>query len=103
MEKLRTTSKITLATLKAFIARNEGKLYINHLSAFDGMEDMVTQHKDSRFEKVTKIDSEDCELRINRFWIVGIGRDYYKMFEDDNFIGIETYNSCGHAVVAIKK
>ena len=34
-------SKVTLATLKSFLKNNEGKIYFQEHSAFDGMVDCV--------------------------------------------------------------
>ena len=43
------TKKVTLATLKAFVRRNEGRLLIKERSYFDGMIDGATYIENPRF------------------------------------------------------
>ena len=51
MENLKSTSKITKATLKAFIKRNADNIYTKCCSDFNGMTDCVESVKDN-FKKV---------------------------------------------------
>lgn len=44
-------SKITRTTLKTFIRKNDGNLYIMTKSSFDGMTDCVQQNDEPAFRK----------------------------------------------------
>ena len=104
MKKLRTTRKITMATLKSFAKRNAGNLYCKTLSDFDGMVGMVEDVKDE-FSK-TKVDLNDSgyyNTGIQGIYTVGRGGDYCSEFEDDTFYGIKVYNACGSSILAVKK
>lgn len=100
--------KITLATVKSFVKKNFDNLYIKNESDFDGMQDCVTQCEDKPFRKVKK-DERDNEytnkrtLCIAGAWFVGSSRDYFSEYEDNNFTGIEVYNSCGSFILAVGK
>lgn len=97
-------SKITKATFKSFIKKNEGKLFVQFESRFDGMSDMVEYHREIKFEPAEK--TTDClshNFGINGLWIVGQSRDYFTHFEDAEYIGIHYYNCCGSATIAIRK
>lgn len=95
--------KITLATIKSFIRKNEGHLYINQKSSFNGMVDMVTDCNGG-FKPATKREmSEQYTLGFNGLWIVGQSRDYFTPYEDSEFKGFEIYNCCGTSIIAIKK
>jgi hypothetical protein len=98
--------KITKATLKGFIKKNEGNLYIHRRSSFDSMTDGLTYSRDKNFKSVKKSElkhAEDHDLGISGVWLVGAGRDSFGHYEDNEFIGIDAYNSCGSFIVAIKK
>lgn len=100
------TKKITLATVKSFVKKNLNNLYIRNDSDFDGMQDCVVSCSDSSFRKV-QVDSDNfynkSTLGIKGAWFVGSSRDYLDAYENDEFTGIEVYNSCGSFVLAIKK
>jgi len=104
--------KITLATIKSFIKKNQAKpgetgpLYIKVKSRFDGMVDMVTETKED-FKKLQWMDDAN---RINKYnlgfqgiWLVGQSRDYFTPYEDEQLKGYEVYNCCGTFILAIKK
>ena len=98
------TTKITLATVKSFIKKNAGKLFIKVISDFDGMTDGLEFKKGAQFEKAeseTRLVEET--LGIKGAWFVGQSRDYFSAYEDDQFIGIHVYNSCGSFDIAIEK
>lgn len=105
MEKLKSTQKITIATLKAFAKRNEGKIYSKEQSSFDGITDCVEQTK-GQWQK-----SEIKEAGWNNYYKTGIqgiytvgqSRDYLTIYEDSEFYGIEVYNCCGKTILAVKK
>ena len=44
----------------------------------------------------------NCTLGIKGAWFVGSSRDYFNFYEDDQFTGIDVYNSCGNFILAIK-
>ena len=96
--------KITRATLNSFINKNRDKLWIKCESSFDGMVDMVTQdqHAEFNFAQET-IRSVKNTLGINGLWLVGQSRDYFTAYEDAEFKGIDCYNCCGNAIVAVRK
>ncbi|MEO7048968.1 MAG: hypothetical protein ABI091_26935 [Ferruginibacter sp.] len=101
-------NKITLSTFKSFLKKNEGKLFVNVKSDFDGMTDgVIPLHKG--FEEATKDktvskDSSyyDATLGINGIWLVRGNRDYFNYYKDETFTGISVSNSCGHFIVATK-
>ena len=96
------TKKITLATLKSFINKNE--VYVKMESSFDGMSDMVEYDKNAKYMPAQKTDSNIANtLGVNGLWVVGGSRNYFKYFEDENFYGIDVYNCCGSSLIAIKK
>src|SRR3990167_5438531 len=99
METLVKDKKITLATFKAFIKRNEGNLFILNNSDFDGMTDCVipcnglprrAEANDSPNEY-----SLPNTLGIKGVWLVGSSRDYFKHYEEKMFSGISVSNCCG--------
>ena len=101
-------SKVTLATLKSFIKKNAGSLYVSKHSRFDGMTDCV-QQSESKFFKPTEqtFDPEQKDtLGISGIWTVGGSRDSFTKVtvvdEQGVFEGIYCYNCCGSWTVAIK-
>lgn len=103
MQKLAQTKKITKATFKSFVKRNAENLYTNEKSSFDGMTDMC-EARNGGFSKV-KVDLE--KLNDNRVldgvYLVGRGNDYFSIYEDDTYYGIDIYNCCGSSLVVVKK
>jgi hypothetical protein len=97
--------KPTLATLKAFIRKNEGRLFINQKSSFDGMVDCVMPTGTGAFipAKPSGGDPDRYTLGIAGVWCVFGSRDYFSPYEDSSYIGLEVYNSCGEFIVAIQK
>lgn len=102
MEKLLNTKKITRASLKAFIKRNKGNLYVNHKSTFDGMVDgCVGLNK--RWQKAKSTDKNlEHSLGVEGLWLVGSSRDYFTLHNQDGFVGIAISNSCGYSIVGVK-
>ena len=94
--------KITKATFKAFIKKNKDNLFINVKSAFNGMVDMVDT-VNSGFKKATLTDKH-CEntLGIDDVWVID-GRNWFQVYEDKEFQGIDWYNCCGSGIIAIRK
>ena len=95
-----------MATVKSFIRKNEGALYIQCKSSFDGMIDGCSYDKNPKFVKAQKPDAsqnhENC-LNVQGAWFVGSSRDYLSEFEDKDFKGISVYNCCGSFILAIEK
>lgn len=98
------TKKITLATLKSFVKKNPNGLYINVRSRFNGMTDGVESVGNQFMQTEVKPDINEAHtLGIPGAWLVGSSRDYFNYFENDNFVGIDVSNCCGHFIVATKK
>lgn len=100
-----TAKKITVATLKAFIRKNAGNLFIMQESHFDGMTDGVETNHNPKFSKVddSKINFDKSNLGIQGAWLVGSSRNYCTHYETDTHVGIHVYNCCGSWSVAIQK
>lgn len=97
-------SKITKSTLKAFINKNQGNLFSKEKSSFDGMVDCVMQNNNTGFNKVESIDiASKNTLGIKDVWLVDGSANYFALYEDEKFIGIEGTNCCGNWIVAIRK
>ena len=100
-----TTKKITRATFKSFIKNNKN-LFLNNKSSFDGMVDGVMPIHDGFKPAVLTTRHENSfkyNLGIEGVWLVGSSRDWFRHYEDDQFIGIEVTNCCGDFILAIKK
>lgn len=105
MKNLKAKKKITLATLKAFAKRNQDNLFVKKESSFSGMNDMVNNLPDPQWEK-TSIDLEKTNYYrtgIQGIYIVGQSNDYFKIYEDETYFGIEVYNCCGSSILATEK
>ena len=105
--KAEAVKKITLATFKKFIRENEGKLFIYNRSDFDGMTDCVTSCK-GVMQKVKYMEPANGYARPNTLgikgvWLVGDSRDYFNVFNDEVFKGIEVSNCCGSFSLAVIK
>ena len=99
-----TEKRITLSTIKSFIRRNEGKLMIRSVSAFDSMCDGVRFSEGDSFSPV--IASDRCgsnNLGIQGAWFVLGSRDYFSSMETETHIGYHVYNCCGSFDLAIAK
>ena len=95
--------KITLATIKSFIRKNNNNLYINVKSRFDGMHDCCMPQNDV-FVEVRKTDSHlDRTLGIQGAWFVGSSRDYFYPYNKNGFIGYQISNCCGRFVLVVKE
>jgi hypothetical protein len=97
--------KITRATLKSFIKKNQGKLLINNKTNFDGMVDCVMPCDDKGFRPIKSDDRPDNQytLGICGCWLVGSSGDLFTVYDDGVHQGIEIYNCCGSFILAIKK
>ena len=100
-----TSKKITLATVKSFIRKNEQNLYVKVSSSFDGMIDGISYNKNAAFAKVT-LKKEDINIKhtlgIDGAWFVGGSRNWFNMYELDGMICISVSNCCGSFTIAAK-
>ena len=95
--------KITKATFKSFIKKNQDKLMIKVSSKFDGMID-GTVRLEGGFSKTVPADHVfDNNLGIQGVWLVHGSRDYFSAYSDDKFVGIRVYNCCGDFTIAIPR
>ena len=98
------TKKITLATFKAFIRKNQGHLWIRNHMNFDGMYDCVMPCGDRSFRPVTSPSNpHDADLGIAGVWMVGGSRNCFEAFNGDGFTGIRVDNCCGSFTLAVQK
>lgn len=92
----------TLATFKAFLRRNEGRLYVEQCSTFDGMVDgvrTIAGHTLKPAKPTT--DWPEHTLGLEGLWLVGGSRDYFEEWQRGSFVGFHVYNSCGSCNVAV--
>ena len=95
--------KITKATLKSFVKKNAGSLYIKKKRSFDGVVDGCIIIREGFSPVVSTQNNREHTLEITGAWLVNGSRDYFNAYQDDNFVGIEVYNCCGNFIIAIKK
>lgn len=96
--------RITMATIKSFIKKNHGNLFLNIKSSFNGMVDGCDYHKGSQFEAVEHTESfSNNKLGVQGAWFVRDGGDLLRAYEDEQFIGFDVYNCCGSFIIAVKK
>jgi hypothetical protein len=97
-------SKITKATFKSFVRKNEGKLLIRVDGQFDGMTDCVQPNADARFVKAVVADRfHENNVGVQGVWLVGGSGNFFRDYETATHKGIEVYNCCGSSVVAVAK
>lgn len=96
--------KITMATIKSFIRKNEGRLFIRTKSSFDGMTDCVQECRDRDFSPALQSDLNQPGYThgIAGAWFVGESRDYLSPISEDGFTGFHVYNCCGSFDLAIR-
>lgn len=95
-------SKITMATIKSFIRKNEGKLLIRCLSDFDGMTDCVQPHSGPREFHPAQPGEHSNSLGVQGAWFVGGSRNNLSPLNENGFIGFHVYNCCGSFDLAIR-
>ncbi len=96
--------KTTLATIKSFVKKNDGRLFIKCKSSFDGMVDCVMPTGDGAFHAALKADAHhDANLGIQGAWFVRGSRDWFTPYEDEQFTGYDVSNCCGSFTLAVKK
>lgn len=92
---------ITAITVRSFVKRNEGKVFIKKTAEFDGMTDCVEQVSDNWHK------AEYC-LNIRRgIGLQGVyiidGRTYYYAYEDSEFVGYRYSNCVERGIIAVKR
>jgi hypothetical protein len=96
-------TKITKATIKKFIRENEGKIFINVKSSFSGMTDCI-ESVDDDFSPALKTEQHnEYNLGIMGNWVVNSGRNWFGVYEDEEFKGFEISNCCGRQILAVRK
>jgi hypothetical protein len=95
--------KTTLSTIKSFIRKNEGNLFINVKSSFDGMIDGQSYYHEGFTKAEKDEDNARNTLGVNGAWFVNHSRDYLTPYDNGNFAGYEVSNCCGHFIIAVKK
>lgn len=96
--------KITLTTIKSFIKKNQGKLYISNLRSFDGMVDGEKECSDKSFRPAeTDTHHPTNSLGIKGAWFVFGSRDSFQAIEEEGYTGFRVYNCCGSFKLAVKK
>lgn len=100
--------KTTLATIKKFILKSNN-LYIKNISNFSGMTDSVEYLDKPTFRLATFqthhsawIGRDNC-LGVQGAWFVFGSRDYFREYDDGEYLGYEIYNCCGKFVLATPK
>ena len=103
-----------MATIKSFIRKNEGNLFIKRESSFDGNTDGIETNHNAAYRPLVKVARDPARPFVSTtdntlgygvgsgVWIVGDSRDYFKPISEDGFEGYEVYNCCGSFVIAVK-
>ena len=95
--------KITKATVKSFIRKNAGKIYVKVESSFSGMTDAIERIEDDFDLAKESTRNVDHTFGIEGAWFVGHSRDYCRPYEDEKYNGFYIHNACGSFVLAIQK
>lgn len=104
MQAATTAKRITLATIKSFLRRNQGQVYIKITSHFDGMIDGTREVDSPAFELARTTDRNmQYTLGLAAAWFVGESRDWFGAYEDEQYQGYTVSNCCASFIIAIKK
>lgn len=95
--------KITLSTVKSFIKKNSGNIYIDIRSEFNGMIDGLSFYNQGFVKAEADSQDKSYTLGISGAYFVGCSRDYFSPFENERFQGIQVVNSCGKFILATEK
>lgn len=102
------SKKITLATIKSFLRKNEGSLFVSHGYSFDGMTDCYQPSRDKSIKTLEGSFDKDAKstLGFTDLWFVGGSRDnfYPKEIEANGvkYAGFEVYNCCASFTILTK-
>jgi hypothetical protein len=107
--------KITKATVKSFMRKNEGRLFIKCRSSFDGMTDGIEFNPTATYRPLVREPVNPARPFVGDItgptlgygvgsgvWFVGDSRDYFTPINEDGFEGYQVNNSCGSFIVATK-
>ena len=94
--------KTTKATIKSFVRKNNGNLFINVRYSFDGMVDGCTTRNDGFVKVESTTDHTDHTLGVVGAWLVNGSRDYFTPYNKNGYIGYEISNCCGNFILAVK-
>ena len=93
--------KITKTTLKAFIRQAGSRLYVKEISDFNPQTDGITYLK-QRWKKAEADNSCPSYTRgVCGVWVTS--STGYRVWENEEFIGIYWYNCCGSGIVAVRR
>ena len=96
--------KITLATVKSWIKKNHGNIYIQIKNDFCGYNDCVIANKEPTWELASHNQNvNDNTLGINGAWVVKQSRDSLNAYDDNQYQGFYIYNCTGSFYIGIKK
>ena len=102
--KFLSKNKITRATLKSFIKKNQGNLLLSTINSFNGMTDGCDPCKDQSFRKTQNTDrNPEYTFGIDGVWCVGLREDLFTVYHNNGLIGVEVYNPCGFFRLAVKE
>ncbi len=90
--------KVTKATFKKFLRENEN-LFVNCKREFDGMTDCC-ESRNAGWRPAGQVDWTDEHRLGIGIYLVGYGRDYFKLYEQNGYSGFRLYNCCGSWIVA---
>ena len=94
--------KTTKATIKSFARKNNGNLFINIKSSFDGMVDGCTSYNDGFVRAESTDDNIKNTMGIDGAWFVNNSRDYFSPYNENGYTGYEILNCCGKFILAVK-
>lgn len=98
------TKRITLATIKSWMKKNEGRIYVQERSRFDGSIDAVSYHEAPEFNLAQpSYNPHKNNFNMRGVWFVFGGGDCYTPYDDGKFQGYEVYNCCGSFILATLK
>lgn len=92
---------ITAITVRSFVKRNEGKVFIKKTAEFDGMTDCVEQIMDNWHEAKYCLDIRRG-IGLQGVYIID-GRTYYYAYEDSEFVGYRYSNCVERGIIAVKR
>lgn len=96
-------AKITKATFKSMIRKNQGNLYIKRSTRFDGMVDGIVHEGNGSYTPLLKDEhGHGNSLGYKGIWLVGGSCDYFTEVNENGYKGIHVSNCCGSFTVAVK-
>lgn len=96
------TKRITVTTVRAFIRKNQGKIFINVKLIFDGMQDGMAAKNEGFLPATETTDNVENTFGIMNAWFTS-GTNYIVYYDSENYTGFSISNACAHFILAIKK